>query len=133
MCRAAGPSAASGPPPDLGRRLPPLHDGPAEVAEYLVEYASFFRLEQHVRFNTTVRRVLRDERGRGWVVDAVGPGGDAALRFDKIVFSTGSDSVPSWPPMPGRDLFRGTVLHAQSYRRQAGPGPGPAAPMSTLR
>lgn len=89
----------------------------AQVAEYLEEYAKHFELEQHVLFNTTVRRILRDELDRGWNVYVCGPEGDAILHFDKVVLGSGSDSVPSWLQMPGRDLFKGTVIHGQSYRR----------------
>ncbi|KAM4054539.1 flavin-binding monooxygenase-like domain-containing protein [Hirsutella rhossiliensis] len=98
------------------KEYPPYMTG-TQVAEYFEEYARHFQLEQHVRFKTTVRRVLRDELDRGWNVHVSGPEGDAILHFDKVVLGSGSDSVPSWPPMPGRQLFKGTVIHGQSYRR----------------
>lgn len=87
-----------------------------QVAEYFQAYAKHFELERHIRFRTTVRLVLRDRLDRGWNVHITGPDGDATLHFDKVVFGTGSDTLPTWPPMPGREKFNGTVIHGQNYR-----------------
>lgn len=92
----------------------------AQVAEYFQAYARHFQLERHIRFKTTVRRVLRDQLDRGWNVHVTEPDGDVILHFDKVVFGTGSDTVPVWPPMPGEEMFKGAVMHAQSYRRYSG-------------
>ncbi|EQL02969.1 Flavin monooxygenase-like protein [Ophiocordyceps sinensis CO18] len=100
----------------IPKEYPPYMTG-HQVAEYLQSYAKHFQLEQQVRFKTTVRRVLRDELDRGWNVHVTGPDGDAVLHFDKVVLGSGSDSVAAWPPMPGREVFRGAVIHGQSYRR----------------
>ncbi|POR38259.1 Dimethylaniline monooxygenase [N-oxide-forming] 5 [Tolypocladium paradoxum] len=94
---------------------PPYMTG-NQVSEYFRAYARHFQLERHIRFKTTVRRVLRDKADRGWNVHVTAPDGDAVLHFDKVVFGTGSDSVPMWPPMPGREMFEGAVIHGQSYR-----------------
>ncbi|KAF5633022.1 dimethylaniline monooxygenase 2 [Fusarium tjaetaba] len=99
--------------------LPPYMTG-AQVGEFLESYARHFDLEKHIRFETTVRKVLRDKADKAWNVHIISPdGGDRILKFDKIVFGSGSESIPSWPPMPGRKIFQGTVIHGQSYRKHA--------------
>ena len=87
-----------------------------QVAEYFQAYANHFQLERYIRFKTTVRLVLRDQLDQGWNVHINGPDGDATLHFDKVIFGTGSDALPIWPPMHGREDFNGTVIHGQSYR-----------------
>ncbi|KAF5646391.1 dimethylaniline monooxygenase 2 [Fusarium sp. NRRL 52700] len=97
--------------------LPPYMTG-AQVGEFLESYARHFELEKHIRFKTTVRKVLRDKADTAWNVHIIRPDrSDLILKFDKVVFGSGSESIPSWPPMPGRKLFQGTVIHGQSYRK----------------
>ena len=93
----------------------------SHVAEYFQAYARHFQLEQHIRFRTTVRRVLRDKLDSGWNVQVSGPDGESTLHFDKVVFGNGCETVPKWPPMPGKEKFKDTVLHGQSYRKYASP------------
>lgn len=89
------------------------------MAEYFQSYAKHFTLEQHIRFNTTVRKVTRDKLDEGWNVYVTGPDGDSVLHFDKVVFGTGSETAPIWPAMPGREKFNGIIIHGQNYRRCA--------------
>lgn len=98
------------------KEYPPYMTG-SHVAEYFQAYARHFQLEQHIRFRTTVRRVLRDKLDSGWNVQVSGPDGESTLHFDKVVFGNGCETVPKWPPMPGKEKFKGTVLHGQSYRK----------------
>ncbi|KJZ77651.1 hypothetical protein HIM_02828 [Hirsutella minnesotensis 3608] len=99
----------------IPKGYPPYLSG-AQVAEYFQSYAKNFDLERHIHFDTTVWRVVRDESRQAWRVHITGPNGDSELCFDKVVFGTGSEDIPKWPPMPGRHRFRGVVLHGQSYR-----------------
>lgn len=92
---------------------PPFLSG-AQVAEYFQSYARHFDLERYIHFGTTVHSVVRDRAEDGWRLSL---GGDVVARFDKVVFGTGSQTLPVWPPMPGRDKFQGVVMHGQSYRR----------------
>ncbi|KAK4158781.1 flavin monooxygenase-like protein [Cladorrhinum sp. PSN259] len=90
----------------------------SHVAQFLQAYASKFQLHQHIQFNTTVRVVLRDDADAGWNIHIVKEGEEEeeVLHFDKVVLATGSDTLPVWPQMPGRNEFQGTVIHGQSYR-----------------
>ncbi|PFH59707.1 hypothetical protein XA68_11970 [Ophiocordyceps unilateralis] len=94
---------------------PPYLSG-AQMAEYMQSYARHFNLEPHMRFNTSVQKVKRDTTRNAWRVELVGPAGEEVAFFDKVVFGTGSERLPIWPSMPGRDEFRGIVIHGQSYR-----------------
>ncbi|EQK99994.1 Flavin monooxygenase-like protein [Ophiocordyceps sinensis CO18] len=94
-------------------KYPPFLSG-AQVAEYFQSYARHFDLERYIHFGTTVHSVVRDRAEDGWRLSL---GGDVVARFDKVVFGTGSQTLPVWPPMPGRDKFQGVVMHGQSYRR----------------
>ncbi|KAI0149573.1 FAD/NAD(P)-binding domain-containing protein [Xylariaceae sp. FL1272] len=88
-----------------------------QVGEYLQAYTTNFQLHQHVHFNTTVRLIVRDDYDAGWNVHIVKEDGEEEiLHYDKIVLGSGSDTLPVWPQMPGREKFKGTVIHGQNYR-----------------
>lgn len=90
----------------------------AQVGKFFEAYASHFQLNRHIQFKTTVQRVLRDFADRGWNVHVTrSDGHEEILHFGKVVFGTGSDTVPVWPLMPGREEFSGIVMHGQSYRK----------------
>ncbi|ODA82519.1 hypothetical protein RJ55_01026 [Drechmeria coniospora] len=106
---------------------PPYMTGD-QVAEYFEAYAQNFGLEDCVKFKTTVRRVLRDDHDRKWNVHFTSADGvDHVIVVDKVVVGSGSNTTALWPPLPGRSLFEGTVLHGQSYR-----GPEPFADRRVL-
>ncbi|KAI1373068.1 FAD/NAD(P)-binding domain-containing protein [Hypoxylon crocopeplum] len=94
----------------------PPYPTSAQVAEYFNSYVSHFSLQDHVRFNTTVRKVIRDTSDTAWDVHITNLEGDAVLSFDKVVFGHGCDSVPAWPLMPNKDKFKGVVMHSQAYK-----------------
>ena len=83
------------------------------VAGYLADYADEFGLTPHIRFETTVRSVERDDADGGWVVEAE-PGG--AERFDAVVVAHGHNWSPRWPTPPYPGEFAGTQMHAHDYR-----------------
>ncbi|KAF4981977.1 hypothetical protein FZEAL_2323 [Fusarium zealandicum] len=87
-----------------------------QVNEYFEAYAAHFELHKHIRFGTSVKRVLRNPSEDKWDVYITSKDGDKTLSFDRIVFGNGGDSKPVWPPMPGRAKFKGKVLHSQAYR-----------------
>lgn len=91
--------------------LPPGGTFPsrAEVADYLVAYARHFDLD--VRTAVDVRRVTPGESG-GWIAHSAA--GTFAARA--CVVATGANRLPRMPQLPGRDLFRGQILHSGSIR-----------------
>jgi cation diffusion facilitator CzcD-associated flavoprotein CzcO len=87
-----------------------------KAAEYLESYARHFNLLDHCRFGTTVRKILRNPSQPKWDVYVSNFSGDDVLTFDKVVLAHGSEGLPVYPPMPNRQKFKGTVIHAQAYR-----------------
>ncbi|PHH84202.1 hypothetical protein CDD83_2324 [Cordyceps sp. RAO-2017] len=102
----------------MPKEYPPYLSG-SQVAEYFQSYARHFGLEPHIRFNSTVKRVTRDEARGAWRLRIAGPDGESDALFDKVVFGTGSETKAVWPAMPGRDKFKGVVMHGQNYRSPA--------------
>ncbi len=91
--------------------LPPGETFPsrAELADYLVCYARRFRLD--VRTGVTVERVTRDPRGRFLAESSAG-----RFRARACVVATGANRIPRVPDLPGRELFRGRLVHSSSLR-----------------
>ncbi|GAB5373594.1 MAG: NAD(P)/FAD-dependent oxidoreductase [Acuticoccus sp.] len=87
---------------------PPRRDGPFltrdSVVDYLERYARHIGVP--IRFGAEVTAITRAVAG--WRVDtAIGTFGAA-----HVVFATGRDRVPVIPDWPGRDTFRGDLIHA---------------------
>lgn len=85
-----------------------MYPSRAQVVAYLERYAQRFQLEP--RFGHTVTSARRG--GAGWVVQANG----GAIEGRALVVATGYNRVPKMPDFPGRDRFRGVVLHSSGYK-----------------
>ncbi|KAK7947131.1 dimethylaniline monooxygenase 2 [Apiospora aurea] len=94
----------------------PIYLSGAQVSGYFHSYATHFKLLEHVRFGTTVRKVLRNSADDGWDVHVTDADGDRTLPFHKVVFGSGNETIPSWPRLPGRDRFKGILIHGQAYK-----------------
>lgn len=79
-----------------------------QVVEHLERHAAENGLE--LQLGTAVERVDRD--GDRWLVHT--QTGD--VRSRQVVVATGHENEPFIPEWPGRDEFRGEVLHARDYR-----------------
>jgi NADPH-dependent 2,4-dienoyl-CoA reductase/sulfur reductase-like enzyme len=79
-----------------------------EMVGYLEGYAERNRLD--IRLGTRVERIDRDDDG--WVLRT--SAGD--VRGDQVVVAAGYAHTPFIPEWPGRDRFRGTLIHAAEYR-----------------
>lgn len=80
----------------------------AQVIEYLELYARHFRIDP--LFGCEVLRLTRDDEG--WIADtSVG-----CLRAQRVVIATGVNALPSVPSWPGRERFRGELIHSSNYR-----------------
>lgn len=82
-----------------------------EFARYLRDYAVRFGLD--VRLDTDVSRIRPE--GDGWVVEAPA----AVLRAPIVVIATGKYDAPVVPEWPGRETFRGSLVHSSAYRSGA--------------
>src|SRR5690348_7539648 len=83
-----------------------------DFVAYLHRYAEVFELPVETgRLVTAV-----EPEADGWVVRTAK--GD--VRADAVVMATGIVAGPRVPELPGRERFRGRVLHSIEYRRPAG-------------
>jgi putative flavoprotein involved in K+ transport len=98
-----------------GRRYPagtPLFPSRADFVRYLGEYAQAFAL--HVECGVDVRALKRS--AHGWMAiaaDGTRVDGSAA------VVCTGIVANPRMPVLPGRERYRGRLLHSSDYRNPA--------------
>jgi hypothetical protein len=90
----------------------PDYPSQAHIAEYLSSYAERFGVISHIRFDTTVQSVERQESGR-WLVST--DRGEPE-EFDAVVVANGHNWSPRWPSPPYPGNFSGTEMHAHDYR-----------------
>ncbi|SFJ77341.1 Pyridine nucleotide-disulphide oxidoreductase [Streptomyces pini] len=81
-----------------------------DLVRYLEEYALHHRLE--IAAGVEVTRVDRVDDG-SWLLRA---NGGRELAAPVVVVATGHNHTPRVPDWPGRDSFKGELLHARSYR-----------------
>jgi cation diffusion facilitator CzcD-associated flavoprotein CzcO len=81
--------------------------GQPENERYFNHVVDKFDLRRHIRFGTKVTSVAWDEAAASYLVEA--PGYRARARY--VVAATGVLSVPFYPSVPGRELFRGESYH----------------------
>ncbi|WP_369032999.1 MULTISPECIES: flavin-containing monooxygenase [Streptomyces] len=85
-----------------------------DVVRYLDKYAEYHELE--VVTGVEVSRVERTADGTGWLLHATG---GRELTGSAVVIATGTNHTPRIPDWPGRDAYRGELLHAAQYRNAA--------------
>ena len=88
----------------------PDHPSRDQVLAYIERYADATRVRSCIRFDHPVTAVRLS--GQGWVVD-----GEA---FDAVVVASGLFGRTLEPSLPGRDAYRGAVIHSRDYRDPAG-------------
>lgn len=94
----------------FGRQVP-LFPARTDFVAYLHDYAR--RHESPVTTGTTVTAARRT--ADGWEAEST----RGTLRAPFLVVATGIVSNPRVPAIPGREEFRGRVLHSAEYRRPA--------------
>jgi putative flavoprotein involved in K+ transport len=92
------------------------------VVRYLEKYAEHHELE--IVTGVEVSRIDRSPDGTGWLLHATG---GRELTGAAVVVATGYNHTPRVPDWPGRDTYKGDLLHAGDYR-----APGPYAGRDVL-
>ncbi|MET8078917.1 NAD(P)/FAD-dependent oxidoreductase [Streptomyces sp. NPDC005303] len=85
-----------------------------DVVRYLEKYAEFHELETVT--GVEVSRVERTPDGTGWLLHATG---GRELTGAAVVVATGYNHTPLVPDWPGREEYKGELLHAGAYRNPA--------------
>lgn len=88
----------------------PDYPSHVQIAEYLRAFARAFGLYEHIRFNTSVSHIYKDEQSH-WVV--VLPDG-STQRYRWIVLATGTNWQSSMPTFPGQ--FDGEIRHSNTFK-----------------
>ncbi|MEU6079194.1 NAD(P)/FAD-dependent oxidoreductase [Streptomyces sp. NPDC047108] len=86
-----------------------------DMVRYLEDYAEHHRLEivTGVEVTRIERRSVEDGARTRWLLRATG---GRELAADAVIVATGFNHTPYVPDWPGRDGFRGELLHAAHYR-----------------
>ncbi|MGP4044175.1 flavin-containing monooxygenase [Streptomyces sp. 2A115] len=84
------------------------------VVRYLEKYAEHHELE--IVTGVEVSRVEPLGDGSGWLLHATG---GRELTGSAVVVATGYNHTPRVPEWPGRDAYKGELLHAGEYRNPA--------------
>ena len=94
-----------------------LHFKHDEYFQYLMEYAQYFQLLGHVRFQHAVKEVKQLMDGR-WqiVVNRVDTATEEIFLFDAVAVCAGVHQNPFVPDFQGRDDFKGLTLHSAWYK-----------------
>ena len=85
-----------------------------ELERYANHVADRFALRDRIRLSTRVTHMRFDETRNLWQVDT-DTGAQFLCRF--VIAATGSLTVANTPPWPGRESFRGQVLHTTEWPR----------------
>jgi indole-3-pyruvate monooxygenase len=93
-------------PPDY-----PKYPAREQLVAYLERYADAMGLAPHLGETVTAARRTADQ----WEVTS----SRTIYRAANLVVATGYNQVPEVPVIPGRDGFRGEVIHSSAYRTGA--------------
>ena len=84
--------------------------------KYLTEYATHFDLMRHIQLSTKVLGCKQTQEGK-WIVTYLKEGGSPIEEtYDALFACTGHNSFPRIPEFPGKETFKGEILHSHVYR-----------------
>ena len=86
-----------------------------ETERYLNHVADKFDLRSHIQFKTRVTGASYDEATQRWTV-TTDDGQTVSAQF--LIMGTGGLSVPLVPPFPGRERFKGQIVHTAQWPKE---------------
>lgn len=95
-----------------GMKLPksyPTYPSRDQYVSYMEDYIRFLAIP--IEFNT-VAKSIRREGDFQWQVET----DKGRIACKHVVVCTGSDKIPHIPDWPGRDKFKGELIHGASFR-----------------
>lgn len=91
----------------------PFH---SEVLRYLEGYATFFQLNEIIKFNHRVLQVVPYDDNK-WIVSFENNNSQIkSVRFDAVFICNGHNSKPFIPKIVGLRGFTGKILHSSDFR-----------------
>ena len=104
----------------LPESAPSFTPGPV-FQRYLEGYADHFAIRPHIRFGARITALTpRSDGAPGWTLSIDQDDGSSQEDFDLIVIATGLYSEsPHMPEFPGKDAFRGELLHISQVKTRA--------------
>lgn len=85
------------------------------IEKYIESYVDHFSLRPHFQLNTTVTSITWEDSRERWRVEF--DNGASSRHFDKVVVATGPHARPMVPSFQGQDLFTGSIVHSQAFKR----------------
>ncbi|KAI0513064.1 hypothetical protein F5B22DRAFT_637427 [Xylaria bambusicola] len=87
-----------------------------EIAEHLIQYVK--ELHLNVLLSTTVQSTIFDQSEKKWtIVLKVADGSRKTVTSKHFIQATGFGcGKPYIPPIPGKDVYKGAVVHSSQYR-----------------
>ncbi|KAL6708791.1 hypothetical protein ACN47E_002487 [Coniothyrium glycines] len=92
----------------------PYFLGAADLARGFRKYVKDYALD--IRTSTNVDSATWDAAQNMWTVGADHNGSRYTINGRHLIFAVGADQVPNFPQYPGRDLFKGVVVHSVDYK-----------------
>lgn len=86
-----------------------------ETERYLNHVADKFDLRRDIQFKTRVTGASFDEATQRWTV-STDDGQTVSAQF--LIMGTGGLSVPMVPPFPGREKFKGQIVHTAQWPKE---------------
>lgn len=93
-------------------KWPEYFSAQSDLERYANHVADRFGLREHVRFSRPVKKLAFDELRKQWHVYTE-QGDHVVCRH--VIAATGSLTVPNLPPWPGREDFRGQIVHTARW------------------
>jgi cation diffusion facilitator CzcD-associated flavoprotein CzcO len=87
----------------------------AEILAYLKRCASTHGLDQIIRFDTEIACADFDDARGIWTLRATS---GETFQADVLVTACGQLNRPAFPPLPGRDAFRGDAFHSARWNHR---------------
>ncbi|WP_436794172.1 flavin-containing monooxygenase [Actinospongicola halichondriae] len=86
-----------------------------ELQAYFQRVMDRHGVDQHVRWETEVERMVWDEAGASWAVEVSGPGGDDRIEARAVITAVGQLNRPKLPDLEGIDAFDGPAFHSARW------------------
>jgi 4-hydroxyacetophenone monooxygenase len=88
----------------------------ADMQSYLLHVADKFDVRRRVQFNSTVTKLVYDDKAAMWDVTVRrADGSEDMLRVNAVINGHGPLNRWKWPDIPGFDRFRGVKMHTATW------------------